>query len=1208
MQRAACGSAAPTKQQPQAGVPAQSEEREPEDHARAQMPTLQAGLSASGTTQGAFTGNRQWEDSAAALSVEQNGMAACTTSAVNGCDGGHADFGHAAHEVPKPACLPRTASRQRNGLCSVPSDDVWAYLMEGFLEEGRKRYGDGEDALNLLCPKKAPTKWDLGPGFGADANAGENDVWANFVPGQSVYSPCGPGGTDGPGGVCWASAAAACTTTSDKVSIRLNKDLAAKWSARDILETSELHLAQFDVINAVTALHRVAKSTDRLEVQRDTRLSTTLTALIDKVVLTVTDSEVLIEAKEVTKTCWALSKLQLGTGPTMDAIAEQVVRKVDELDGQGLSNAVWGFATARIVHRRLLAAVAGEAVRQLEDFDPQGLSNSAWAFAKLAHHEAALMQRLAEEVTLRADSFDPQGLSNCGWAFATLGLRNQRLMDAIVEEMLAGVTRWSPQNIGNITWAFAKLKMMHRRMVDAVCKEVIQTIYDWNPQGLANVMWSFAKIQVRHQQFYDTVAKECTEKISSFKPQNLVNVAWSYAKLAMKNERELFKGISENVIRKARDFSPQHCSNAVWAFGTLVLVDVPVLDSVAQRVVASGKDFHAQDLSNVAWAFAKLLRRDHDLMAVVSREVVRKARLFQPQNLSITAYAFGQLHIPNQEMLDAIMAESERKISEFDGQGLSNLCQAMAKTSLPNNRALRLVSAEAEGKIADFTNQELAMVAWSYAKLGVLAGAPLLMLTNETRARLDRLTPQDLSVLIWAYARSGTKSREVMEILSWEVLKRSKALIPQDLANITWAYATVAVKNEEMMQAIAKEAIPKVRNFTVQDLANCSWGFARLDVLHMELMAALADEMVKHIVRLEPQHMSITAWAHARVNFVHEGFLAAVAEAATRTASLFDAQGVGNIVWAFGILGYHSDALVEAMACRAESMVSQLTPQEMANIALGMTCLERPERLRQFLERTVHHFCRVASAADGATWVDFANMVAAAVRAGGAFPGSEEFESRFRELLLDPVQNALVKLAHEQTLAISEALASLQLVLHANSIPYFGELYTRQVLVDLGFERPGQWATEARSCCLAALGNWRIPSTDNIIAYVSWDVRCEAERFGNPGKIFRASWPDEIMDRAKELLQPLRQHVRRDMHPERVALLELFEQVLCSDPGEASLADLQGSVCVYVSQYPCVSCLGVLCQAARRCPGTTFAVDFDNAWTSHCGQPRYSTQ
>lgn len=1102
-------------------------------------------------------------------------------------------------------------------------DELGSYLMEGFLEEGRRKYGDDGATLDLLCPRgQAVLKWDLGPGFGTTPEAGPqgSDPWAVFRPGQAVYSPCGPGGMNGPGGPNWAGAAAAYTNTNDKVSIRLNKDLAAKWSARDILETAELHLAQFDVINAVTALHRVAKSTDRFEAQRDEQMNATLLALIDKVVVTVTDSLALIEAKEVTKTCWALSKLGLGHGSTMDAIAEQVVLKVGELDGQGLSNSVWGFATARIKHKRLLSAVAAEAVRQLEDFDPQGLSNSAWAFAKLSHHEAALMKRLSEEVTQRADDFDPQGLSNTGWAFATLGLRNHRLMDAICDEMIAGITRWSPQNIGNLTWAFAKLQMMSQKMVDAVSTEVIQTIYDWNPQGIANVTWSFAKLKVNHPQYYEIVAQDCTLKITSFQPQNLVNIAWSYAKLGMK-KYELFEGISQNIASKAAEFNPQHCSNAVWAFGTLGIPDVPMLDAVAQRVAGIAHTFLPQDLSNIAWAFAKLTRQDQELMAVISREVIRKVRVFQPQNLSITAYAFGQLTIQNKQMLDAIMEESERKVAEFDGQGLSNLCQSMAKLNMPNSHALKWICTESEGKMAHFTNQELAMVAWSYAKMGILDETPLQMVTNETRARLDRLTPQDLSVLIWAYARSGSKSREVMEILAWEVVKRKEKLIPQDLGNITWAYATVGIKNDEMMEAIAEESIRKVGRFTIQDLANCSWGFAKLDILHSRLLEVLADEMVRRIVRLEPQHMSITTWAHARLGFVHKRFLVAVAKAAAKNAAKFDAQGIGNIVWGYGVLGFESEALVNAMASRAESIAPQLSSQEISNIAYGIHSVGQSVRLRRFLEVTTPLFCRFAgSTSDGPSWADFANIVFSAVRSAGELAGSNELETIFRRLFLDPVTEGLSRLAAGPALGIPDALASLQIVLDTNGIPYFGEFYTREVLqkLDILAQRSGDgdalpgWALEARRRCLeASSGDWRIPCTDTILAHASWDLQLEAKSLSvsSAGRVFRASWTDGIDDHIKELLQPLRQHIKRDMHPERVALLELIDEAARAGiAGEDSLRALRGSVRMYVSQYPCVSCLGVFCQLVRRCPCVTLEVDFDSAWSTHFGQPRHESR
>ncbi|CAJ1407874.1 unnamed protein product [Effrenium voratum] len=91
-----------------------------------------------------------------------------------------------------------------------------------------------------------------------------------------------------------------------------------------------------------------------------------------------------------------------------------------------------------------------------------------------------------------------------------------------------------------------------------------------------------------------------------------------------------------------------------------------------------------------------------------------------------------------------------------------------------------------------------------------------------------------------------------------------------------------------------------------------------------------------------------------------------------------------------------------------------------------------------------------------------------------------------------------------------------------------------------------------------------------------------------------------------ELLPALRQHLRRDMHPERLALLELLEHLRAEEgeDEERLLQRCEGRVQVYVSQYPCVSCLAVFCQFRRRCPNIQLEVAFDNAWTTFCGQPR----
>lgn len=139
---------------------------------------------------------------------------------------------------------------------------------------------------------------------------------------------------------------------------RLSRDLATKWSTRDILEAASKNVTQFDLVTAVTAVHRIAKSADKREARDDKRLSGVLALLIDRVVDVVTDSSVHIEAKEVTKTLWALAKIGQGNGQVMDLLAEQAVRKVGEFDGHGLSNIVWAFATLRVWNGPLLDAIA----------------------------------------------------------------------------------------------------------------------------------------------------------------------------------------------------------------------------------------------------------------------------------------------------------------------------------------------------------------------------------------------------------------------------------------------------------------------------------------------------------------------------------------------------------------------------------------------------------------------------------------------------------------------------------------------------------------------------------------------------------------------------------------------------------------------------------------------------------------------------------
>mmetsp|Transcript_6398 Transcript_6398/g.10857 ORF Transcript_6398/g.10857 Transcript_6398/m.10857 type:complete len:105 (-) Transcript_6398:51-365(-) len=62
-------------------------------------------------------------------------------------------------------------------------------------------------------------------------------------------------------------------SAEEKIRYLWNSEIANRSSAPGILKVYEWHISQFTVVNAVTALHRIAKSADGATVLRDPRFT-----------------------------------------------------------------------------------------------------------------------------------------------------------------------------------------------------------------------------------------------------------------------------------------------------------------------------------------------------------------------------------------------------------------------------------------------------------------------------------------------------------------------------------------------------------------------------------------------------------------------------------------------------------------------------------------------------------------------------------------------------------------------------------------------------------------------------------------------------------------------------------------------------------------------------------------------------------------------
>lgn len=1021
--------------------------------------------------------------------------------------------------------------------------------------------------------------------------------------------------------------------------IRLNKEIATRWNASELLAFAEVRSSEFDVANAVTTVHRIAKASDRWSAKRDPRLRRIIAQTVDILMDPTRKST----ARDVAKTQWAMGRLKHSDRNVQEKLAQEVLRHLDELQPQGLSNVLWSYAYIGAPNGHVLQAVISEFRVKMLDCDPQALGNVSWSLAKLLVINVPLLAEIAHEAIKKARGFDPQGLANLAWAFATVLQEDAPLFECIGDVLAEDPSRWQPQNLANLLWAYAKLLVTHQRLLDAVAEETVATVDNWNHQGLANVTWAYAKLGcMQYRRFFDRISTAVMQKISTFTPQNTVNIAWAYSKLGL-GKADLMDAIAQDAIAKSHDFTPQHCSNTAWAFGNAGILNDCLMESLADAAERRVAEFNGQDLANVVWACAKLVWAHAALLETLARDVMAKAGDFSPQNVAITAWSFGCLVLAHEPMMAAFARDVPLHVGQLGAQGLCNLAHGFAKQSIRNGPAMELIAREAECTIGTFTNQELSATAWAFAKLGLSPPNFVGAVAEEMRRRIADLTPQDLAMLAWSFAHfEGAKSRKALEDISWEVLRQMAHLGPQDLTNVCWALATAGFENAMMMNAVAQEVIKNVDRFTAQDLSNTSWAFAKLGLTEDDMFDAISVEVTKKVGTLLPQNLSIISWAYAKLGLLNEPMMEAIADEVLKRVAEFDGQGLGNVIWSFAVLGLRQYwAMAQAVTERAIIVVTDLTAQEISNIAWGLSSMGHSQLLARFLAVAVARFLEIVGASDGASFTDLANVVACQTRtegsrrtlAGGwatAAPRDSalELDIAYRNSLFEPLLSQLADLreGEESEEHLAAAVESTQRLFDETGAPYFGPAYTWEALGRLRIQAPGNgatksiepWASAARARCREAVGDWQIPSTHSIVAFARWDLVWHGEGHSNggalrlleEGRVFVSGWSEGVGQDVKELLHAFTQIIKRDMHAERVALLELVDTMVRRAPGraahQAALAAYAGTVQLYLSHFPSLSSLAVFCQFLRRCSGVQLAFDFDDAWRTCCGSPRFA--
>eukprot|EP00439_Symbiodinium_sp_Y106_P040072 s1879_g4.t3 len=229
----------------------------------------------------------------------------------------------------------------------------------------------------------------------------------------------------------------------DRVNVQLNQQIVNAGMPERILQIVDENFDQLNVVNLITALHRLAAislASKKAGLRRDPRFKRLVNRLSETI--RKTDPQFL-KPQDLSNVAWGLTKLGIQNTLLFSLLSDRILVRIDSFQPVNLSMTLWAFARSGLYDERLLRAAAQEVKSQMKYFEPQQIANTTWAMAKCGFVDEELFERAAEQAILQLKKFQPMNFSMLLYSFALAQQRHERLFEEVAKRCTVDVLKHS---------------------------------------------------------------------------------------------------------------------------------------------------------------------------------------------------------------------------------------------------------------------------------------------------------------------------------------------------------------------------------------------------------------------------------------------------------------------------------------------------------------------------------------------------------------------------------------------------------------------------------------------------------------------------------------------------------------------------------------------------------------------------------------------
>lgn len=806
----------------------------------------------------------------------------------------------------------------------------------------------------------------------------------------------------------------------------------------------------------------------------------------------------------------------------------------------------------------LASSLESELRLQPERFRSQSIANACWAVAKLQWEVPGLWDALLQTASTRMDTFKAQELSLLLWSMANSRCVSSASEGILSEFLRRGTDAFDAQSTATLAYSAGALNLNLEAFWSAIGTGSATRVAEFSDRQLANLVWGFATVSYDCEVVFQRVAKDAP--IATLAPIDLSLVAWALAKVSQ-GEQDFYDRVGNAIVSKRSEWRHSDTRNIATLLYSLALAEQAGSHDAAFRDLASAvclrtREFSVQGLTNAVWAYATALYVEPSWFSCVSEEILRRrGEDFEALDVANSLWAFAA--VLHQDMaVPRLITLGNGMLSEFSVQNLAITAWSLAALEMRNDFFQKAADPFVQ-RLTECKTQELNNMLWSYATVSVRL--PWLFLKSANHAMclgLEAFKTHELSIMLWAHGTAGVCNHGFFDAVLNELVfgRGTESCAPREIANSAWAYSSI--------------------------IGRCHWPF-----------------------------------------------MSAVAQYATRRVQDFDMQGIGNVLWSFANVAAYSPELLRCLATEtAHRCGRDEAPHNVAQVLSAM--LVAP---RERLEAWELHLCEAATQLFLAKGFGEIGAREFLILGNAALPMAEHLkdwkrlESLLEERIFRPLADAISSVPGPNSWARVEACLS------ELDVDHLGAGFTGIFLKRLGLSSvhacggPAGWIQDGAQACalereraIQAGVDEDAPAEQQklvrqldkvnkreIVAWVRYQVN-HPESKREPGRAFSWRLESEMVTRRfDEHLRPIITKSRiapnmvgqhdRSGHAERCALLHVTHELLGMNPDIAS--EIRGDLQLYITHYPCISCVCIIAQFIRLFPGLSMELAYADGRT-----------